>query len=78
MNTYRGQCGCGQPAVARRRRPTSVSRWGWPEPVCARHRDEADDLAERCALGTLAVDRAVNRDRPKGVWLDELIERVAA
>jgi hypothetical protein len=57
----RDRCSCGRRAVTWRRRETSVSTWGRPEPVCWRHRDEVDELADRCLRGILAVDRAVRK-----------------
>jgi hypothetical protein len=57
------RCACGRHAVARRRKPTSVSRWGLPEPVCDVCAAELDDLRERCAWGCAEVDRAVLRFR---------------
>jgi hypothetical protein len=48
-------------AVARRRTVSAVSTWTLPMPVCARCRNELDDLSERCNRGAIGVDRAVHR-----------------
>jgi hypothetical protein len=64
----RPRCACGRPAVKQRRRPTQVSRWGLPEPVCSIHLAETDDLAERCARGVASVDGAVRGYRSSADW----------
>jgi len=57
------KCACGRDAIARRRRPTSVSNWGRPELVCGICVVELDELHEQCARGAGQVDRAVDRFR---------------